>query len=115
MKGRPCVYLDSAATTQRPRAVLDMLDTFYRHENANPSISLHALARHSASLSDEARATVARFLNARGPDEIVFTRGTSEAFNLVASSWAGAKLGGDDDILLTVADPHPPLILSPPT
>src|SRR6266705_1402459 len=75
MNGRPLVYLDSAATTQRPRAVLDTLDTFYLHENANPSMSLHALARHSASLYDEARATVARFLNARGSGEIVFTRG----------------------------------------
>jgi selenocysteine lyase/cysteine desulfurase len=84
MNGHPLVYLDSAATTQRPRAVLDTLDTFYLHENANPSTSLHALARHSASLYDESRATVARFLNARGSDEIVFTRGTTEAINLVA-------------------------------
>src|SRR5216683_8138816 len=66
MNGRPLVYLDSAATTQRPRAVLDALDTFYLHENANPSMSLHTLARQSASLYDEARATVGRFLNARG-------------------------------------------------
>ena len=90
MNGRPLVYLDSAATTQRPRAVLDSLDTYYLHENANPSISLCALARHSASLYDESRATVARFLNAFGSDEIVFTRGTTEAINLVASSWGGA-------------------------
>ena len=79
MNGRPLVYLDSAATTQRPRAVLDTLDNFYLHENANPSTSLHALARHSASLYDEARATVARFLNAHGSDEIVFTRGAQPA------------------------------------
>ena len=110
MNGRPLVYLDSAATTQRPRAVLDMLDTFYRHENANPSISLHALARHSASLYDEARATVARFLNARGSDEIVFTRGTTEAINLVASSWGGANLGRGDEILITVSDHYSSLV-----
>jgi cysteine desulfurase/selenocysteine lyase len=104
MNGRPLVYLDSAATTQRPRVVLDTLDTFYLHENANPSMSLHALARHAAILYDEARATVARFLNARGADEIVFTRGTTEAINLVASSWGGANLGRGDEILITVSD-----------
>jgi len=110
MNGRPLVYLDSAATTQRPRAVLDALDNFYLHENANPSMSLHALARHSASLYDEARSTVARFLNARGSDEIVFTRGTTEAINLVASSWGGANLGRGDEILITVSDHYSSLV-----
>jgi len=110
MNGRPLVYLDSAATAQRPRAVLDTLDTFYLHENANPSTSLHALARHSASLYEEARATVARFLNARGLDEIVFTRGTTEAINLVASSWGGANLGRGDEILITVSDHYSSLV-----
>src|ERR1700720_2094598 len=110
MNGHPLVYLDSAATTQRPRVVLDTLDTFYLHENANPSMSLHALARRSASLYDEARATVARFLNARGSDEIVFTRGTTEAINLVASSWGGANLGRGDEILITVSDHYSSLV-----
>jgi cysteine desulfurase/selenocysteine lyase len=110
MNGRPLVYLDSAATTQRPRAVLGTLDNFYLHENANPSTSLHALARHSASLYDEARATVARFLNAHGSDEIVFTRGTTEAINLVASSWGGANLGRGDEILITVSDHYSSLV-----
>ena len=110
MNGHPLVYLDSAATTQRPRAVLDALNTFYLHENANPSMSLHALARHSASLYDEARGTVARFLNARGSDEIVFTRGTTEAINLVASSWGGANLGRGDEILITVSDHYSSLV-----
>jgi cysteine desulfurase / selenocysteine lyase len=110
MNGHPVVYLDSAATTQRPRAVLDTLDAFYLHENANPSMSLHALARHSASLYDEARATVARFLNAHGSDEIVFTRGTTEAINLVASSWGGANLGRGDEILITVSDHYSSLV-----
>jgi cysteine desulfurase / selenocysteine lyase len=110
MNGHPLVYLDSAATTQRPRAVLDALETFYLHENANPSMSLHALARHSASLYDEARATVARFLNARGSEEIVFTRGTTEAINLVASSWGGANLRRGDEILITVSDHYSSLV-----
>ena len=110
MNGRPLVYLDSAATTQRPRAVLGTLDNFYLHENANPSTSLHALARHPASLYDEARATVARFLNAHGSDEIVFTRVTTEAINLVASSWGGANLGRGDEILITVSDHYSSLV-----
>jgi len=110
MNGRPLVYLDSAATTQRPRAVIDALDGFYLHDNANPSTFLHALARRSAALYDDARATVARFLNAHGPDEIVFTRGTTEAINLVASSWGGAHLGRGDEILLTVSDHYSSLV-----
>jgi cysteine desulfurase / selenocysteine lyase len=110
MNGHPLVYLDSAATTQRPRAVLKTLDAFYLHENANPSVSLHALARHSASLYDEARATVARFLNARGSDEIIFTRGTTEAINLVAWPWGGANLGHGDEILITVSDHYSSLV-----
>src|SRR5258708_39849163 len=104
MTVRHLVYCEGSASKQRPRADLDKLDTFYIHENANPSMSLHALARHAASLYDEARATVARFLNARGSDEIVFTRGTTEAINLVASSWGGANFGRGDEILITVSD-----------
>jgi len=110
MNGHALVYLDSAATTQRPRAVLDAQNTFYLHENANPSMSLHSLAHHSAALYDEARATVARFLNARGSDEIVFTRGTTEAINLVASSWGGANLGHGDEIVITVSDHYSSLV-----
>src|SRR5262252_1690343 len=90
--GRPLVYLDSAATTQRPRAVLDSVANFYLHDNANPAKALHGLARRSAGLYEEARASVARFLHARGAEEIVFTRGTTEAINIVASSWGSANL-----------------------
>jgi len=108
--GRPLVYLDSAATTQRPRAVLDALASFYLHDNANPSKSLHTLARRSATLYDTARATVARFLNARGPEEIVWTRGTTEAINLVAASWGGANLGPGDEVLVTVSDHYSNLV-----
>ena|SRR5258707_9070055 len=104
VNGLPLVYLDSAATTQRPKAVLDVLTNFYLHDNANPSKALHSLARRSAGLYEDARATVARFVNARGPEEIVFTRGTTEAINLVASSWGGANLGSGDEILLTICD-----------
>src|SRR5215472_1077615 len=108
--GRPLVYLDSAATTQRPREVLDSLTNFYLRDNANPSKSLHALARRSSTLYDTARATVARFLNARGPEEIVWTRGTTEAINLVAASWGGANLGPGDEVLGTVSDHYSNLV-----
>jgi cysteine desulfurase / selenocysteine lyase len=108
--GQSLVYLDSAATTQRPRAVIDALADFYIRDNANPAASLHALARRSAALYEGARSKVASFLNASAPEEIVFTRGTTEAINLVASSWGSANLQPADEILLTVSDHHSNLI-----
>ena len=104
VNGRRLVYLDSAATTQRPRAVIDALANFYLHDNANPAKSLHILARRSATRYEKAREAVAKFVHARGPDEIVWTRGTTEAINLVASSWGGANLRSGDEIILTVAE-----------
>ena len=77
VNGHSLVYLDSAATTQRPRAVIDAMANFYLHENANPAKSLHTLAGRSATLYDKGRTAAARFLNARGPDEVVWTRGTT--------------------------------------
>jgi cysteine desulfurase / selenocysteine lyase len=110
INGHPLVYLDSAATTQRPRAVIDALTHYYLQENANPSKSLHTLARQSATLYEKARGTVAKFLNARGPEEIVWTRGTTEAINLVASSWGGANLRPSDEIILTVTEHYSNLV-----
>lgn len=110
VNGHPLVYLDSAATTQRPRAVIDALANFYLHDNANPGKSLHTLSRRSAALYENARGTVARFLNARGPEEIVWTRGTTEALNLVASSWGGANLRNGDEIVLTVSEHYSSLV-----
>jgi cysteine desulfurase/selenocysteine lyase len=110
MNGLPLVYLDSAATTLRPRAVIDATSQFYQHDNANPSTTLHTLARRSAELYQGARETVARFLNARSPEEIVWTRGTTEAINLVASSWGTANLRPRDEILLTQAEHYSNLL-----
>src|SRR6516162_10254726 len=110
VNGRRLAYLDSAATTQRPKAVLDALTKFYQHDNANPARALHHLARRSAGFYDEARASVARFLNARGPDEIVFTRGTTEAINVVASSWGSANLRDGDEILITMSEHYSNLV-----
>lgn len=101
INGFPLVYLDSAATTHRPRSVIDAISNFYQHDNANPSASLHTLARRAAALYETARNTVARFINARSADEIIWTRGTTEAINLVASSWGAAHVRAGDEILIT--------------
>jgi cysteine desulfurase / selenocysteine lyase len=110
VNGHTLVYLDSAATTQRPRAVIDALSNFYLYDNANPAKNLHTLARRSASLYEKARETLAKFVHARGPEEIVWTRGTTEALNLVASSWGGANLRSGDEIILTVSEHYSSLV-----
>src|SRR5687767_6114480 len=101
--GQPLTYLDSAATTLRPQAVIDALTEFYTTDNANPS-PVHTLARRAASRLTTARQTVARFINAATPNEIVFTRGTTEGINLIASSWAVANLRSGDEVVLTRAE-----------
>src|SRR5262245_28022262 len=103
VNGKPLAYLDSAATTLRPVSVIDAVSGFYRTVNANPSATLHTLARQSAEAYAAARATVARFINA-DPREIVFTRGTTESINLFAASWGTANLRPGDEILLSVAE-----------
>jgi cysteine desulfurase/selenocysteine lyase len=80
------------------------------HNNANPAKSLHTLAGRSAAAYDSARAKFARFLNARGPEEIVWTRGTTEAINLVAASWGGPNLGPGEEVLVTVSDHYSNLV-----
>jgi cysteine desulfurase/selenocysteine lyase len=104
VEGRPLVYLDTAATAQRPDAVIEAVTRFYRQDNANPGRTLHALARRAYEAYEDARRTVARFLGADDPLEVIFTRGTTEAINLVASAWGGANLRSGDEVLLTVAE-----------
>lgn len=108
VNGRPLVYLDSAATTLRPSAVIDAIGEFYRRDNANPSPSMHALARRAAERYADARTAVARFINA-APDEIVWVRGTTEAINLAAASW-GAGLRAGDEIVVSVAEHYSNLL-----
>jgi cysteine desulfurase / selenocysteine lyase len=110
VNGHTLIYLDSAATTQRPRAVIDALSNFYLHDNANPAKNLHTLARRSASLYEKAREAVAKFVHARGPEEIAWTRGTTEALNIVASLWGGANLRSGDEIILTVTEHYSSLV-----
>ncbi len=104
VNGHPLVFLDSAATTLRPNAVIDAIAEFYRRDNANPSATLHTLARRSNDHYEGARRTVAELIHARDPSEVVFTRGTTEAINLVAAAWGTANLRSGDEILLGVAE-----------
>ena len=104
VNGRPLVYLDNAATTQKPQAVLDALLGFYSRDCANVHRGVHALSQRATDAYEGARETVARFLNAR-PREIVFTRGTTEAINLVAYSY-GSRLSPGDEILITELEHH---------
>jgi cysteine desulfurase/selenocysteine lyase len=102
--GHSLVYLDSAATTQRPLPVTEAILDFYRHDNANPGGTLHELARRAHGRYEDATRTLATFVNAPSPAEIVWVRGTTEGINLVATAWAGARLAHDDEILLTIAE-----------
>ena len=104
VEGRPLAYLDTAATAQRPDAVIEAITGFYRHDNANPGRTLHTLARRADEAYEGARRAVAGFIGAGDPLEVVFTRGTTEAINLVATAWGGANLRPGDEVLLTVAE-----------
>lgn len=101
--GQPLAYLDSAATTLRPQAVIDALTDFYATDNANPA-PVHTLARRAAARLTAARQTVARFINAPSPNEVIFTRGSTEAINLIAGTWGAANLHTGDEVILTVAE-----------
>jgi cysteine desulfurase/selenocysteine lyase len=103
IEGHPLIYLDSAATTQRPEAVVSAIADFYRRDNANPGAAMHTLARRAAERLEEARAIVASLVGAQA-EEIIFTRGTTDGINLVAASWGAANLRPDDEILLSVAE-----------
>jgi len=104
--GKPLVYLDNAATTQKPQAVLDRLVRYYSHENANVHRGVHLLSERATDAYEEARKTVSRFLNASDPKEIVFVRGTTEAINLVSQTYGRAHIGPGDDIVITVMEHH---------
>lgn len=104
INGKPLAYLDTAATALRPQPVIDAIANFYAHDNANPGAALHTLARRAAAAMEGARATVASFIGATDPLEVVFTRGTTEGLNLVANAWGRANLKPDDEILIGMAE-----------
>ncbi len=108
--GPPLVYLDNAATTQKPRAVLDAIRHYYETSNANVHRGAYALAVRATEAYEAARRRVAAFVNAWGPEAVVFTRGTTEALNLVAGSWGRANVRRGDTIVVTAMDHHSNLI-----
>jgi len=104
--GKPLVYLDNAATAQKPRAVIDALARYYAVDNANIHRGLHQLSERSTAAYEETRAKVRRFLNAAEDREIIFVRGTTEAINLVASSYGRPRIGRGDEVLITTMEHH---------
>ncbi len=104
--GHPLVYLDSAASSQKPRQVIEALRHYYEHDNANVHRGLHELSSRATDAYEGAREKVARYLGAASAEEIVFTRGTTEGINLVANAWAGKFLKAGDVVLLTEMEHH---------
>jgi cysteine desulfurase/selenocysteine lyase len=104
--GKPLIYFDNAATSQKPRAVIDALVHYYEHDNANVHRGIHELSNRATQAFEAARARAAKFINARSADEIIWTRGTTEGINLVASTWGVKHLKSGDVILLTEAEHH---------
>jgi cysteine desulfurase/selenocysteine lyase len=108
--GIPLVYLDSTATTQKPRPVLDAMESYYRLNNANVHRGVHTLAEEATAMYEGARIAVAKFIHAASPEQVIFTRNASESINLVAYSWARANLKAGDRIILTEMEHHSNLV-----
>lgn len=108
--GIKLVYLDSTATSQKPESVIEAMDLFYRHSNSNIHRGVHTLAEEATALYEEARAAVAHFINAKSPQEVVFTRNTTESINLVAHTWARANIKPGEMIVLTEMEHHSNLV-----
>jgi cysteine desulfurase/selenocysteine lyase len=106
VNGKPLIWFDNAATTQKPQAVIDRLSYFYAHENSNIHRAAHELAARATDAYEDARDTVRRFIGAARSEEIVFVRGTTEAINLVAYAWGGKHLGPGDEIVITHLEHH---------
>ena len=104
--GKPLIWLDNAATTQKPQAVVDRLARFYQHENSNIHRAAHELAARATDAYEAARDKVARFVRAASRDEIVFVRGTTEGINLIAQSWGRRHIGKDDEIVISWLEHH---------
>ena len=106
VNGRPLIWLDNGATTQKPQSVIDRLSYFYEHENSNVHRAAHELAARATDAYESAREKTRRFLNAGAPREIVFVRGATEAINLVAQSWGRRNIQKDDEIVITWLEHH---------
>lgn len=106
VNGKPLIWFDNAATTQKPQAVIDRLSHFYAHENSNIHRAAHELAARATDAYEDAREAVRRFIGAAKDEEIIFLRGTTEAINLVAHAWGGKHLGPGDEIVITHLEHH---------
>lgn len=104
--GKPLVYLDNGATTQKPRCVVESITDEYYSVNANVHRGVHFLSQQATNLHEASRETVRRFINARSISEIVFTRGTTESINLVASSFADSQMKEGDEVIVSVMEHH---------
>ena len=110
INSHPLVYFDNAATTQKPHAVLDAIQNYYEHDNANVHRGIHELSNRATAAYEGTRDRVAQFINAPAREDIIFTRGTTEAINLVAATWGTVNLGAGDVILLTELEHHSNLV-----
>ena len=108
--GKPLIYLDSAATSQKPRVVIDALTNYYENYNSNVHRGVHQLSVEATEHFEAARLKVAKFINAATPEEIIWTRNTTESINLVAQTWAMANLAPGNEILLTEMEHHSNLV-----
>ncbi|QRY44983.1 SufS family cysteine desulfurase [Mycolicibacterium boenickei] len=106
VNGKPLIWFDNAATTQKPQSVIDRLSYFYAHENSNIHRAAHELAARATDAYEDARESVRRFIGAAKAEEIIFVRGTTEAINLVAYAWGGKHLGPGDEIVITHLEHH---------
>jgi len=106
VNGHPLVYLDNAATSQKPEAVIDAIGDYYRNYNANVHRATHTLAERATRAFEDARARVAAFINSPAPEHVIWTRGTTEGINLVANSWGHANLKAGDRVLIPVLEHH---------
>jgi cysteine desulfurase / selenocysteine lyase len=110
INGKPLIYLDSAATSQKPASVIDSMDDYYRRYNANPHRGVYTISEEATAAYEAARQRVAGFINAVTPKEVIFTRNTTEAINLVRYSWGRATIKAGDRILLTEMEHHSNLV-----
>ena len=110
VNGRPLVYLDNAATSQKPRVVLDALQAYYENDNSNVHRGIHELSRRATVAYEESRAKVADWVGAAEPAEIIWTRGTTEAINLMSTAWGLDNVGEGDEILISVLEHHSNII-----
>src|SRR5690348_8377418 len=106
VNGKPLVYLDNAATSQKPQVVLDALERYYHDDNSNVHRGVHELSQRATKAYEDARVKLQHFLNARESREIIFVRGTTEAINLVAATYGRKNVGAGDEVIISALEHH---------